>query len=169
MVLETEVAIGLASSVVTFVCFACSVVSTTKQYLRSPDGMLQENHELLSIAESFKRYNDGILSWLENTPRLIEKPDKAGKPQPSSKRNRQRTALTQGERTLIISARRCQRIAVEFITILEDLRVSDSSGKWGCFYEALRTVWSKDKIEAKLSELRVAREDLLLNLLVVTR
>ena len=151
MVLETEVAIGLASSVVTFVCFACNVVSTTKQYYRSPDGMLQENQELLSIAESFKRYNDGILSWLEHTPRLIKK------------------SLTQGERTLIISARQCQRIAVEFITTLENLRVSDSSGKWSCFFEALRTVWSKDKIEAKLSKLRVAREDLLLNLLIVTR
>ena len=169
MVLETEVAIGLASSVVTFVCFACNVVSTTKQYYRSPDGMLQENHELLSIAESFKRYNDGILSWLEHTPRLIEKPDRGGKLKPSSKPNRQSTALTQGERSLIISARQCQRIAVEFITILENLRVSDSSGKWSYFFEALRTVWSKDKIEAKLSKLRVAREDLLLNLLIVTR
>ena len=149
MVLETEVAIGLASSVVTFVCFACNVVSTTKQYYRSPDGMLQENHELLSIAESFKRYNDGILSWLEHTPRLIR--------------------TSQAERTLIISARQCQRIAVEFITTLENLRVSDSSGTWSYFFEALRTVWSKEKIEAKLSKLRLAREDLLLNLLIVTR
>ena len=169
MVLETEVAIGLASSVVTFVCFACSVVSTTKQYYRSPNGMLQENHELLSIAESFKRYNDSILSWLEHTPRLIKKPDKAEKLQPSLKPNRQRTPENQGERNLIISARQCQKIAVEFITTLENLRVSDSSGKWSCFIEALRTVWSKDKIEAKLSELRVAREDLLLSLLIVTK
>ena len=199
MVLETEVAVGLASAVVTFVSFTVNVASKTKEYYRSPDGMLQENHELLSIAESFSRLNADLLSWLEVSPSLNLAPHrnknnptgktnkkgswaltKSGKPKEKRdsalanalsqfKTDRHRIGLTSAERALIISARRCQRIAVEFIDLLNGLKVHGSHVRWRCFREALNTVWSKEEIEEKLANLGRAREELMLNLLVVTR
>ncbi|KAL9608606.1 MAG: hypothetical protein Q9167_006580 [Letrouitia subvulpina] len=188
MVLETEVAIGLASAVITFVSFTVNVASKTKQYYQSPDGMLQENRELLSIAESFKRFNDDLLSSLDAapslnlTPRWNKKDNSANKKNKSrtketnkvdwalamSKLDRQRIKLTSSERALIVSARQCQQIAVEFIELLDRLKVQEGSGKWKSFREALNTFWSKEMIEEKISRLRRAREELMLNLLMVT-
>ena len=182
MVLETEAAIGLASAVVTFVGFTCNIASKSKQYYRSPNGMLEENHELLLTTEAFERFNDNLLSWLDASPSL--KSTAAQDPKghllrmqggqtglgiSKSNIDRQNRGLTSSERALIGCARRCQRIAQEFVKLLHLLKVQDGCGKWRSFREALNTFWSQDKIEDTLSQLQRAREDLMLNLLMVTR
>ena len=149
MVLETVAAIGLASSVITFVEFTTRVASKGKEYYASTDGILKEHKDLLLLLQSFERLSDGMVTSFHGIP-----------PQ---------ERLVREQKALVAAACNCQRIAVEFKEALATLVAGYPDRKWDCLRHALKTVWSKQSLDRRLANLRLAREDLIVHLLVVIR
>lgn len=149
MVLEAVAAVSLASAVVQFVHFTTKVASKSREYHTIADGAIKEHIQLGDYADSFARLGER----LENS--------KASLPG--------RKDLSVEERALLDVAQRCQSICRGITDTLSGLVKSGNNRKFASFRQALKAVWSEDKIESNLQKLRDAKQDLVVNLLVVAK
>jgi len=150
--MEALAAVGLASSVVQFVDFATKIISKGYQYQRSVDGVLDENVELQAIADCLDQLSKGLVTSKEKTS-------------PSSRRKKN----SKENEALKAIAMECQKIANDLSTAVDRLKMSGKRTKWKSFRQALKSQWKKEEIEATLRRLRLAREDLVVHLLVVMK
>lgn len=149
MVLEALAAVSLASSVIEFVDFTVKVISKGNEYYNSIDGNLEDNTELMTISENFVR----LSKRLETS--LVALPD-SGK-------------LSEDEKALKRVVQTCHDLALKLRTTLDRLKVSTNGQKWKSFRQALKAHWSKTEIDEPLNQLRLAREELIIHLLLVMR
>ncbi len=63
----------------------------------------------------------------------------------------------------------CQKIANDLSTAVDRLKITGKRTRWKSFRQALKSQWKKEEIEATLRRLRLAREDLIVHLLVVMK
>ena len=166
--MEALAALSVASSVVQFVDFASKLVSKGNSYYRSTDGVEEEHAKLEGAAKNLSRISEDLNDTLGRCSRstdpldgqpaigLIVDAEKGSKPGP-------------GEEALKQVAMDCQKIAVEFISILNKLKMHGPRKRWKSFRQALKSYWSKERIEAVLRRLQLAREDLVLHLLVALK
>ena len=139
--LDPLTAIGLAGNIVQFVDFCSKVVSKAHRIYRSADGSLAENLDAETISRDL----------LYLTARV-----EAGS-RPSS--------LAQEEQALKDLCTGCNDVAQELLTVLGNLK-GRKLGKWSSFKQALKSTWSKDRIEALQARLAGFREELDLHILV---
>lgn len=177
MVLEALAAVSLANAVLQFVDFTTRIISKGNKYYRSTDGVLSENFELHAIAENLKRLCKGLVESAALFPgpdRLTREKQALKKAMKASNSDRQtlvedEQALKGGEQALKEVAVRCQTIAVELSTVIGRLKISGTRTKWRSFRQALKSQWKKEEINSTLQRLRLAREDLVIHLLVVIK
>jgi len=150
--MEALAAVGLASSIVQFVDFATKIISKGYQYQRSVDGVLDENVELQAIADSLDQLTKGLVTSKEKTA-------------PSTRRKKD----SKENEALKAVAMECQKIANDLSTAVDRLKITGKRTKWKSFRQALKSQWKKEEIEATLRRLRLAREDLIVHLLVVMK
>lgn len=137
---------GLASAVVQIVHFTTKVASKGYEYQKTTDGVLKEYIEIDEYANNLSRLSQ----------RLSEATmDFSG------------SQLAEEEEALISGANDCQAICREITGVLDRLRVPHTVKRFASLRLALRAVWSEDRIESRLQRLRLLREELFLNLLVV--
>jgi hypothetical protein len=72
--------------------------------------------------------------------------------------------LSEDSKTLKVICIRCIRISEELSGRLNDLRVSGKHRKWASFRQALKTVWSTDKVDDLAHKLASCKEELNLHL-----
>lgn len=150
--MEALAAVGLASSIVQFVDFATKIISKGYQYQKSVDGVLDENVELQAIADNLDQLSKGLITSKEKTS-------------PSARRKKN----SKENEALKAVAIECQKIAKDLSTAVDRLKITGKRTKWKSFRQALKSQWKKEKIEATMRRLRLAREDLIVHLLVVMK
>jgi len=150
--MEALAAVGLASSIVQFVDFATKIISKGYQYQKSVDGVLDENVELQAIADSLDQLSKGLVT-------------SKGKTFPSATRKKN----SKENEALKAVAMECQKIANDLSTAVDRLKITGKRTRWKSFRQALKSQWKKEEIEATLRRLRLAREDLIVHLLVVMK
>ena len=146
MVLEALTAVGLAAAVVQFVDFTAKLISKGNKYYRSEDGALEEHKELRRAADNVNRLSERLTHSAE----------------PYTQANN----LQPEEQALKHVAQDCLDIAKELTAKLDDLKLEGGRQRWKSFRQALKSCWSKEKIEKMLQRLELARGNLILNLLV---
>ncbi len=77
--------------------------------------------------------------------------------------------LAQEEQALQAVAVECQKISEELSSTIDKLKAAGTRKVWTSFRQAVRLYWSQDQIEETLRKLRLARENLVIHLLVVMR
>lgn len=149
MVLEALAAISLASAVVQLVEFTTKVVSKGHEYQKSVDGAIKEHIELNEYAENFSR----LSQHLTNATMLLPPQDR----------------LSEDETSLLAVAKKCQATCREIIATIDCLQKPRHQKRFASLRLASRAVWNEEKIELCLQKLRLAREELIVHLLVVIK
>ena len=149
MVLEVLAAVSLANAVVQFVEFTTKVVSKGHEYQKSADGAIKQHLELSEYTENFSRLNQ----HLTNATKLW----------PSQAR------FTENETALLAVTKKCQATCCEIIATIDYIQKPTRGKRFASLRLALKTVWNEEKIESCLQSLRLAREELIVNLLVVIK
>jgi hypothetical protein len=148
MVLEALAALSLAASVVQFIDFSGKLISKGNEFHKS--GKLVEHTELVAVAGNLEKLSEALGDSL-----------KAFRPE---------SGLSSEEQALAAVAQQCQTIASEFNTTIQVLTNVEGTNKtWKSFRQAFKTVWNKDKIQEMKDKLNLAREQLVIHLLVVMR
>ncbi|KAI0902943.1 hypothetical protein F4823DRAFT_340353 [Ustulina deusta] len=118
-------ALSVAASVVQFVDFTFRLVSSTRAIIKSKSGFAGDVDTLDAIARDATELSDAL----------------AASP-----------ALDASSTTLQALVGECKTIAESLLAVLENLRTNKTK-KWRCFVAALRTVWSKGKIDGFVDRL----------------
>ncbi|KAJ2993520.1 hypothetical protein NUW58_g1815 [Xylaria curta] len=116
-------ALSVAAGVIQFVDFAFRLVSGTRAIVKSKSGLTSYANTLDAIARDAAALSDAL----------------AVSP-----------ALASTNPTMQALVSECRAIADSLLVVLGKLR-TDKTKKWSCFVAALRTVWSKTKIEEFVS------------------
>jgi hypothetical protein len=143
--LDPLTALSVSCSVLQIVDFAGGLVSKTKEYY--DNGFLIDHKDYAAAATK-----------LEALTKELEKS--------ISKKSTQPTSEEIALRNITLE---CRDVAGDFISVLNDLKVEDKHHAWKSFYQAFKTVWSKDRIDAMLAKLHSLREQMMLPLLLVIR
>ena len=157
MVLEALAALSLASSVLQLIDFASKLVSKGTRFYKSTDGVLDENAKLQAIAERMHQLSSGLVTSA-GPFKSVGSPTAEELESPIAE-----------EQALQRVAIECQEIAMEFSRVFDNLRVSGIRTKWKSCRQALKSIRSKEDIELLLERLRLAREELVVHLLVVLK
>ena len=144
--MEALAAVSLASSVVQFADFVGKILSKGYQFHKSLDGRIEENVQLQAISEGLGRLSNGL-----------------------SKSSARISPTSREEKALQAAALECCDIAEELKAAVVQLNIFGESTIWKSFRHALKSQWSKDKIEAILKRLQQVRDDLVVHLLVVIK
>ncbi len=150
MPLDPLSALSVAASVVQFVDFAGKIVSKGKDIYESSDGALQEN---LSTETVTVRLREKILA-LESSRRwakqITVRPEKAHQ------------EAAQRDQRLDEICKDCSNLSKNLLHQLGELKVPKGSEhrRWKSFRQALKSVWSKDEIDAISARLRDLRDEL---------
>jgi hypothetical protein len=142
-------ALSIASSVLQFVQFGCSLVSKAHEIHQSSSGALPEH-----------------LECEDATTRLVELTKKIQYPETSSTSG----CLSSDDAPLEAICRNCDVIATELLQRLRKLRLRDNTDerKWKSFRQALKTVWSKGEMSSIESRLLTCRKELEMHLIANT-
>jgi hypothetical protein len=73
-------------------------------------------------------------------------------------------AITQEEKDIVLLANDCKNVVDEFLDILFELRKEPNSSKWRNFRQALRYIWTQDKLEKMSKRIDLLRNQLSLSL-----
>ena len=126
MVLDPLSALSLAGCIVQFIEFSTKLISTSHLLHTSTTGALVEHLELEAITNHLVELNGKIRS-----SRPADDPD-----QPLSKDEGKIKDLCEN----------CDAVASQLLATLNKLKVQGHNNKWTSFNQALRTVWSSEKI-----------------------
>lgn len=135
-------ALSVAAAVVQFVDYGTKIVSKGTKLCKSSDGALAENIELETASTRLQRLSGTLQGSLRR-----------GQYEP------QNGPLIESNQALESICEACVKMSKELIDRLEKLKVPEDHPhrKWKSFRLALKTVWSKEKIEEvadRLAELR---------------
>jgi hypothetical protein len=144
MVLDPFSALGLAGNIVQFVDFSSELFSKSKEIYKSASGATGENQELHKATET--------LRCLCGT---LKRQGQAGSK--SVPRSNDEAKLTE-------LASRCNDTALELLSALEALRAKGPHKRFDCLHNALKAVWTKDRIKAMENKLASYRSQLMLQL-----
>jgi hypothetical protein len=139
--METLAVIGLVGNIVQFVDFGSRLISKSIQLYQSGDGVLTENANTETAANHLIQ----LSNKLENA------------------------ANTTSDKALHALCRSCGVVAVELLGALDKLKVQGKKGKWKSMRKALRSLWSKEKIQEIEKQLEGFREELNLHIVVDLR
>ena len=145
MVAEALAAVGLAAAVIQFVHFTTKVAQKSHECHKTTDGATKEHIELREYAARFERFNSRIKATMNHM-------------------RKEGSDLSIEERDLIDVATRCQLVCQEFQDALEALTSRNHDRRYSSLREALKMVWNGKKIEDRLNKLRLAQEELVLQL-----
>ena len=143
--LDPLTAIGLAGNIVQLVDFCTKVVSKANRIYRSADGSLAENFDAETVSRDL----------LYLTARI----EAGSRPSLASDEEHALEDLCTG----------CNDVAQELLAVLGSLRSGNKLGRWKSFKQALKNVWSKDRIEVLQTRLAGFREELDLHVLIDLR
>jgi hypothetical protein len=154
MVLDPFSAISLAGNIVQFVDFTTKLVDKGHEIYRSGDGALIENLEL----EAITRNLTGLLSQLSKPFRDAPTSSSSSKDGVESK-----------DLALKKLSESCVSVAKDLLHTLEGIKVNGSHRKWHSVRQALKTSWSKEKIEDLVRRISRYRDELSFHLMIVLR
>jgi Skp family chaperone for outer membrane proteins len=140
-------ALGVASNVIQIVDFSSRILSRTQEIYRSRDGRLQEHVILDDAATNLLE----LVTDLQN----IQVP----------KRKQQTTADGQ----LVQLRNECKTVAQELHNLLEQAKIQGDHRKWQSVYQAIKSVYSENKIASVQLKLDGIRKRLDTVLLVTLR
>ncbi|KIW12470.1 hypothetical protein PV08_09747 [Exophiala spinifera] len=162
MVIPPLDALSIAAAVVQFVDFSCRIISKGNEYHKSIDGSLVENKELEVVAANIQDLSGRLHSTLSSKAKRALRKNLNGRTA-----QEQDQPLSYEEQALQAVVVDCQGFAAELLDALERLKLRGNSTRWKSFRQAFKTIWEKEKIEAMLTKLSQARQQLVVNLLVV--
>jgi len=135
-------ALSVAANIVQFVVYGINIVSKGHQLYKSADGSLIENAEL---EEATARLRQLTRAFQESLYQSLP-----------------RGSSDQGDQALQKICDKCAAVSQEMMEKLEKLKVSKNQPhkKWKSLRQALKSVWSKDKIEEIAERLESLRMEL---------
>ena len=136
--METLAIIGLIGNIVQFVDFSGKLISKSIQLYQSSDGALTENIGTETATNHLIQLNNK----LENGANVT------------------------GDKALHALCKSCGVVAVELLRTLDRLKVEGEKTKWKSTRKALRSLWSKEKIQGIEKQLTSFREELNLHIVV---
>jgi hypothetical protein len=140
-VMEALAVIGLVGNIVQFVDFGSKLISKSVQLYQSRDGVLTENINTETATNRLVR----LSSKLENA------------------------ANATGDKALESLCESCSAVAAELLGALDQLKMHGEKEKWKSMRKALRSLWSKEKIQEIEKRLASFREELNLHIIVDLR
>lgn len=144
--MEPFSALAVATSVVQFLDFSAKVISKGNQLRKSVTGALSENDEI-----------EGLASRLQDLVKEL--------------RTSTSSSQAQGDQALQIIYGHSVKVADELVAELRKLKVPTGSRnrRWKSFRHALKTVWSKEKLEAMVKKLNGLQQELSSHLIIMLR
>lgn len=139
--METLAVISLVGNVVQFVDFSSKLISKSVQPYQTSDCVLTENINTEMATNHLILLN----SKLENA------------------------ASTIGDKALEVLCKSCSAVAVELLGTLDKLKVHGGKEKWKSMRQAVRSLWSEEKIQDIERRLASFREELNLHVIVDLR
>ena len=145
-------ALSVAGSIVQFVDFASKIVCKGKLLYKSTDGALSENIETETVAIRLQELTNGLLKPLVRFGSITEE------------------EYAQQQRLHEI-CKECSDISKEVLARLGNLKVPTGveRRRWKSFRQALKSVWSKQAIDALATRLKELRCELDAQMLVLLR
>jgi hypothetical protein len=130
--MEALAAFGLACNVLAFVDFASKLVSDTYDFYQSASGAKRENEQLDEQAKSLQ-----ILAEQARLPNLSDN-----------------TRLSKDDEALIELGNQCREVSDKLLIVFRGLKVKGSHWRGAkSFYQALRSAWKMEEIQALQSAL----------------
>ncbi|PMD58378.1 uncharacterized protein K444DRAFT_563688, partial [Hyaloscypha bicolor E] len=138
-------ALSVAAAVIQFVDYGAGIVSKGTQLYKSVDGALGENIELETASIRLQQLSSGVQGSLSQ-----------------ARRDSTQGSPTQVDQDLETICKECVTVSKELVDKLETLKVPGDHRykKWKSFRQALKSVWSKEKIEAIAKRLYSLRAEL---------
>jgi hypothetical protein len=155
MPLDPLSALSIAATVIQFVDFASKIVSKGKHIYKSTDGVIRENGETETVTLRLRDMANDVLQQSKPLEYLdgldVEE-------------------LSQDHRLQNI-CRECSRVSEELLLHLGSLKVPKGTEhrKWKSFRQALKSVWSKQELDAVAKRLDILRNELDTQILVLLR
>ena len=119
-------AIGLAGNVVQFLDFGGKLASGILELYRSMDGVSSTNKILETITKDITELCAGLI----HTGRVADN-----------------TMASESETWILSLARSCNELGIEFLSVLERLKVKrNRDKKWESAWKALKSVWKEKQI-----------------------
>jgi hypothetical protein len=132
--------IGLVSSIIQLVDFSGQLISKTAQLYRSADSALAENLDIEAATKDLTQLNEKL-----------------------------KASVATGDAALEQLCNSCNAVGDELLGALSKLKVNGKQPKWQSARKALRSIWSKEKINQLESRLAMFREELNLRITVGLR
>ena len=139
--METLGVIGLVDNIIQFVDFGSKLISKSVQLYQSSDGVLTE----IITTETVTNHLIQLNSKLKNA------------------------ANATGDKALETLCKSCSAVAAELLGALNKLKVHGKKERWKSMRKALRSLWSKEKIQEIEKRLASFREELNLHIAVDLR
>jgi hypothetical protein len=140
MVLDPLSAFSVACNVLQIVDFGSKVLTQAIDYRKAANGELPENQDLRHVFQSLKSLNMDLKASI---PRLT-----------GSK------SLSTAETRLLEANEECLRLSMEFIDLLDRLKVKNQHAMLECLRMSVKTLWYKEKTRAIERALSQARDNL---------
>jgi hypothetical protein len=137
-------ALSIAAAVIQFVDYSTKVVSKGKELYKSIDGALSENIELETASIRLR----SLISNLQDSLRHCQQT--------------QQGSVDPSFQALEAICKGCMEVSKELVTELEKLKVPEGhpQKKWKTFRQALKSVWSKERIKEISDRLVTLKSDL---------
>jgi hypothetical protein len=147
-------ALSVAAAVVQLVDYGAGIVSKGTQLYKSVDGALGENIELETASIRLQQLSSGMQGSLSQ-----------------ARRDNTQGSPAQVDQHLEAMCNECVTVSQELVDKLETLKVPGDHPykKWKSFRQALKSVWSKEKIEAIAERLCSLRAELNTHVVVSLR
>ncbi|KAM5360167.1 hypothetical protein ACJZ2D_013928 [Fusarium nematophilum] len=167
MPLDPLSALSVAAAVVQFVDFARTIVCKSKAIYEATSGMLQTDSESRSAAE---RLAD-LSKELQRPIVFTEFAEKELAAMPTAEQEEMRRRYGQVNDRLRNICRECDSLSQELLQKLSELEIPPHARfrKWKSFRRALKSVWTKDAIDATAGRLESLRRDLDTHVLAIVR
>lgn len=151
MVLDPFTSLSLACNVVQFVDFTSKLLSQSKEIYDSAVGSTKDNEDLEEICTELRDLSQHIVTT------SLSQASRFG-------------ALDNREQAIQKLAQECSATADELITALRSLSLNKHPRRRAAsVYAALRTIWSRRKIEALEARMDKYRAQLAVNIIALTR
>lgn len=148
--MDAFAAVGLAGNIVQFIDFSCKVVDQAASIYQSSVGSSASHHDLETCARQMKELSSELSDRRQSYEQLL--PPVSGDHQRLGK-----------------LAVRCESIAGELVTALEDLKPKRTGSKWHSLCAALRATWKEDRVKALEKNLNGCRSQLVTELQVMQK
>lgn len=142
-------AFSVAAAAIQFIDFSTRLISKSREIKNSINGMTVEHAQIRAAT-------DNITDQCKTLSRHVGRGSSQAQPLP-------------GEETLIEIVRQCSKFAEELRIVLNELRMHKPGNKFKSFRQAIKCLWSKDRISDMRSTLNDLRSLLMVSLLIVMR